>query len=225
MKQLPLPEPPTWGGRREGAGRKRRGPRRNMPHRPRASHEARNPAYITLRGNDRLRSLRSDLAYAAIEGAIAAASSEQFRVIHFSVQHDHVHLIVEASDREALIHGVQGLSIRAARAVNHAFRRRGRLWTDRYHARDLGTPREVRNAIAYVLLNRRKHAAWARGIDRCSSGLWFDGWTGQAKAPPGPPAPSPLATPRTWLGSTGWRRRGLIAPDERPGPAAPGAPP
>jgi REP element-mobilizing transposase RayT len=222
MKQLPLPEPPTWGGRREGAGRKRRGPRRNMPHRPRASHEARNPAYITLRGNDRLRSLRSDLAYAAIEGAIAAASSEQFRVIHFSVQHDHVHLIVEASDREALIHGVQGLSIRAARAVNHAFRRRGRLWTDRYHARDLGSPREVRSAIAYVLLNRRRHAAWARGIDRCSSGRWFDGWKGGTAALAGQPA---TASPRTWLGSAGWRRRGLIALDERPGPAAPGVPP
>jgi REP element-mobilizing transposase RayT len=225
MKQLPLPEPPTWGGRRKGAGRKPRGPRRNMPHRPRATHATRNPVHVTLRGNHRLRSLRSDRAYPAIEAAIAAASSERFRVIHFSVQDDHVHLIVEASDREALIHGVQGLSIRAARAVNHAFRRRGRLWTDRYHARDLGSPREVRNAIVYVLLNRRKHAAWARGIDRRSSGAWFDGWAPEAKAPAGPAAPSPLFAARTWLATAGWRRCGLIGPDERPGPAARGSPP
>jgi REP element-mobilizing transposase RayT len=225
MRQLPLPEPPTWGGRRKGAGRKRLGPRRNVPHRPRATHATSNPVHVTLRGNDRLRSLRCDRAYRALEGALAAAATERFRVVHFSVQRDHVHLIVEASDRDALIHGVQGLSIRAARAVNHAFRRRGRLWTDRYHARDLGSPREVRRAIAYVLLNRRKHAPWARGIDGCSSGRWFDGWSAQAKAPRRPAAPSPLFAARTWLGSVGWRRAGLISPDERPGPTAAGAPP
>jgi REP element-mobilizing transposase RayT len=195
-----------------------------MPHRPRAPHETGNPVHVTLRGSRRLRSFRSEIAYPAIEGAIAAASSERFRVIHFSVQDDHVHLIVEASDREALIHGVQGLSIRAARAVNHAFRRRGRLWTDRYHARDLASPREVRTAIAYVLLNRRKHAAWARGTARCSAGVGFAGWTAQAKVPPGPGAPSPLASPRTWLAKIGWRCAGLLAPDERPG-SLPRSPP
>jgi REP element-mobilizing transposase RayT len=190
-------------------------------HRARPPHATWKPAHVTLRGR---RGLRSETAYAALEAAIAAASTARFRVIHFSVQDDHVHLIVEASDRDALIHGVQGMAVRMARAVNHAFRRRGRLWTDRYHARDLGTPREVRNAIAYVLLNRRKHAAWARGIDRCSSGRWFDGWRMQAKAPLAPAASSPLSTARTWLASVGWRRAGLIVVDERPGPAARGAP-
>jgi REP element-mobilizing transposase RayT len=171
---------------------------------------------VTLRGRP---GLRTERAYLALEGAIAAASTARFRVIHFSVQDNHVHLIVEASERESLIRGVQGLAVRMARAVNHAFRRRGALWSDRYHARDLGSPREVRNAIAYVLLNRRKHAAWARGIDRCSSGRWFDGWARQAKAPAGPAAPSPLSAPRTWLASAGWRRCGLVTLDERPGGA------
>jgi REP element-mobilizing transposase RayT len=174
---------------------------------------------VTLRGQ---RGLRSGRAYAALEGAIAAASTARFRVIHFSVQDDHVHLIIEASDREALIRGVQGMAVRMARAVNHAFRRRGRLWTDRYYARDLGSPREVRNALAYVLLNRRKHAAWARGIDRCSSGRWFDGWRQPVAAPADA---APTFAPRTWLGSVGWRRSGLIGLDGRPGPAASGAPP
>jgi REP element-mobilizing transposase RayT len=225
MEQLPLKKHPTWGGFREGAGRKPKG-RRNVPHTARPDHVTRRPAHVTLRGRRSLRSLRGDLAYGALEGAIAAASTPRFRVIHFSVQDDHVHLIVEATDREALIRGVQGMAVRMARAVNHAFRRRGALWSDRYHARDLGSPREVRNAIAYVLLNRRKHAAWARGIDRRSSGRWFDGWSGHAKAPsrPAAPSPSPLATPRTWLASFGWRRCGLIAIDERPGNAARGSP-
>jgi hypothetical protein len=128
------------------------------------------------------------------------------------VQRDHVHLIVEADDRDALRRGVQGLAIRAARGVNRALGHRGRVWSDRYHARALETPREVRNAIAYVLLNRQKHAPEARGIDRCSSGPWFEGWRNRREPPL---EDSPVATPRTWLASVGWRRCGLIARERR----------
>jgi REP element-mobilizing transposase RayT len=151
----------------------------------------------------------------AIEHAIGKASSGAFRIVHFSVQRDHVHLIVEAHDRDALTCGMRGLAIRAALALNRSLGRRGRVWGDRYHARELRTPREVRSAIAYVLLNRQKHDARAAGgADPCSSGAWFDGWSRRPQPPLGP---APVATPRTWLASVGWRRAGLIGLDERPG--------
>ena len=117
--------------------------------------------------------------FGAVRDAIAKASSGAFRVIHFSVQRDHVHLIVEGADRARVIRGIQGLVIRVALAVNRAAGRRGSVWDDRYHARELRTPREVRNAIAYVLLNFRKHVRDAGStVDGCSSGFWFDGWRG-----------------------------------------------
>jgi hypothetical protein len=103
--------------------------------------------------------------------------------------------------------------------VNRILGRRGRVFGDRYHARPLRTPREVRHAIVYVLQNWLKHTPGARGVDRCSSGWWFTGW----RIPPsaGPPnwndaEPAPVVLPRTWLGETGWRRMGLIRPSERP---------
>jgi hypothetical protein len=163
-------------------------------------------------------SLRLMGTFPAIEESIRRASSAAFRVVHFSVQRDHVHLIVEAHDRAAVTRGMRGLAIRAALALNRAVARRGRIWGDRYHARELRTPREVRSAIAYVLLNRRKHHALAlRGIDPCSSGAWFDGWS---RGPEPPRDPPPVAAPRTWLASIGWRRAGLIRFDERPGAVA-----
>jgi REP element-mobilizing transposase RayT len=153
--------------------------------------------------------------FAAMEGAIRRASSDAFRIVHFSVQRDHVHLIIEAKDRAAGIRGMRGLPIRAALALNRALGRSGRVWSDRYHARELKTPREVRNAIAYVLLNRRKHDAQAPlGVDPCSSGPWFDGWRRSRRPPSGCP---PVAAPRTWLATVGWRRGGLLRDDERPG--------
>ena len=97
--------------------------------------------------------------------------------MHFSVQTDHVHLIVEADAADGLRAGINGLACRMARALNRIWRRQGAVWSDRYHARALATPREVRNGLVYVLLNFRKHLRAAPGVDPRSSGAWFDGWS------------------------------------------------
>ncbi len=137
-------------------------------------------------------------------------------MVHFSVQGDHVHLIVEAHDKVALSSGLRGLSIRAARALNRAAGRSGRIWADRYHARDLATPREVRHALCYVLHNGRKHGRQIRSADPCSSARWFDGWRDHAPIFDFATDPPPVVRPRTWLLTTGWRRRGLLRLDEMP---------
>jgi REP element-mobilizing transposase RayT len=211
-----------WGGRRKGAGRPRK-PGAKLRHAERAPLASRYPAHVTLRAVPGAPTLRRSPVYAAIQAAIEAANArEGFRVVHFTVQTNHLHAVVEASGTKDLSRGMQGLSIRLARAVNRAAKRRGRLWADRYHARILRTPREVRNALCYVLQNSRRHSDRDRGIvepgwiDPCSSGRWFDGWRGR-RGPTSPPGTPPVASPRTWLLATGWRRAGLIAIDEAPG--------
>jgi hypothetical protein len=137
-----------------------------------------------------------------------------FRVIHFSVQGDHLHLVVEADDTRTLARGASGLAIRTARAINRAVGRRGAVWGDRYHTRALRTPREVRHGLVYVLMNFRKHRPWdRRALDPCSSAPWFDGLHPRSPCPAGAP---PVRTPRTWLASVGWRRHGLIQTTEHP---------
>jgi hypothetical protein len=105
------------------------------------------------------------------------------------------------------------LAIRVARAINRTVGRRGRVWGDRYHARPLSTPREVRNALIYVLNNFRKHVPGARGLDACSSARWFEGWRASVEGSSGP---APIAKARTWLARVGWRRHGLIDVQEVP---------
>lgn len=152
----------------------------------------------------------------AIRGANRSPSvGEAFRVVHFSVQNDHVHAIVEAHDTAVLSRGLRGLTIRLARAINRALGVRGPVWGDRFHSRALTTPRSVRSAIVYVLMNARKHGLrLASGVDAFSSARWFDGF-----APARQDAPSdapPIRAARTWLGCAGWRRRGLVKWSERP---------
>jgi putative transposase len=214
----------TWGGKRANAGRKRLTPGRPcVPHRARPRHRAAHPVHVTLRARAGLPPFRDGGIFGEMRGAIRGANrspavGEAFRVVEFSVQRDHVHFIVEAHDADALSRGVRGLAIRLARAVNRALGASGPVWGDRYEARELATPRAVRNAIVYVLMNAKKHGMrTSRGIDAFSSAPWFAGFA--VRAPPRDEA-RPVFAARTWLGSVGWRRRGLVRFAE--GPRAPG---
>jgi REP element-mobilizing transposase RayT len=187
------------------------------------------PVHVTtrvVRGAGYLRGFR---LYPAIREALCKARERLgVRIIHFSVQSDHIHLLVEAVDQVALGRAMKGFGVRVARRLNRLGGRSGRVIADRYHARYLRTPTEVRRAIIYVLQNGAKHARdegrLSRGqsvwIDPHSSAAYFTGWhprcqkwipARDAPAHPlhrwGPPV-IPVVPPRTWLLSVGWERAG-----------------
>ncbi len=199
--QLTLVFPNTWGGARQGAGRKP-GPRPSTPHRTRPVHRASEPVHVTLRS--RLTPLRSQFLFPSVRLALLRAARrdpERFRIVHFSVQRDHVHLIVEAADKRALSSGMRSVAIRIARYVNDLLSRRGPLWSGRWHGRALTSPRAVRNAIVYVVANFRKHAprALRPGLDPYSSAAAFDGFREWSPASGTPP---PFAVEAAW--GVGW---------------------
>ena len=176
-----------------------------------------------------LPSLRSVRVVREIERTFARGCARaDFRLAHYSLQGNHAHLIVEAKDRGALGRGMIALGVRLARAVNRVAGRPGRVLADRYHVRLLPTPREVRNALGYVLLNARRHSSKSRTastravrLDPASSARWFDGWKRQERGSAGDgtdrPRWRPIARARTWLLATGWRRWGLLDPADVPG--------
>ena len=135
----------TWGGARKGAGRKRATARPNVSHLRRASLDANQPVLVTMRVRRDVPNLRTQRPMAGVRLAFAGGRRRfGFRLVHFSVQGNHLHLIVEAADKRALSRGMQGLAIRLARRVNGALGRSGSMFADRYHARALGlTSREV----------------------------------------------------------------------------------
>jgi REP element-mobilizing transposase RayT len=221
------------------AKRKRRRKRAGRPGKTRVPHRARpelkptTPVHITLRVREDLPNLRGFWLAAVIgEHMRRAATSpwtrqarrrESFRVVHFSIQPNHLHVIVEAASRTALARGVQGLKAGMARRLNGQLGRQGAVFADRYHAHQLRGPREVRNCIVYVLKNYAKHPVaspepgtepW-RGIDPCSSARWFTGWADGHAAEASTP---PVASPRTWLLGDGWRLRGGGTIDRREAP-------
>ena len=210
------------GGPRPGAGRKK-SPHSGVPHLRRPALASRFPVHISVKLCRHLPGVRNRRRARIIERCIWAASQRKgFRVVHFSIQPRHLHLVVEARGRSALSRGMQSLNIRMARRLNAAASRKGQVIADRYHEHILRTPMEVRRALSYVLLNDARHEAQRSsvplpaGIDLYSSGPYFDGWKGLRVRPP-PGKDPPVSAPHTWLLRKGWRRHGLINPAEIPG--------
>jgi REP-associated tyrosine transposase len=200
MAQLELP-PRGLGGRRPGAGRPR-SRKSGVPHLRREKFR-KLPVHITLKVLDVVGDLRTDKRFARIQRAFFAACDHlDMRILQFSVQGNHIHLVVEAADHKALSTAMQGLCIRLAKGINRISGRGGTVFADRYHAHVLKTPSEVRNAVHYVFNNQRKHRR-ERGIlthpwdlDGYSSAFgeacWYIGDGGEAAMV--------IVEPVTWLG-------------------------
>jgi REP element-mobilizing transposase RayT len=179
----------TWGGKRRGAGRKRTTERSRVSHKRREAFERRHPVHVTVRMRRETCHLRQSVCFRVLRrGFNAANGRDDFQLIHYSVQGNHVHFLVEADDSRSLSRGMRGLNVRIARALNRLIGRRGKVLDDRFHAVVLRTPTQTAHAIHYVLHNRQHHAP-----ERYPSG-WRDPFASAA---------APLAEARTWLVRTG----------------------
>jgi hypothetical protein len=192
-----------------------------MPHVTRPKIDPRYPVQVTIRATAGLPSFRSPRVFGALRRAIARASVDRFRVIHFSIQQDHGHFIIEGDEPHRARGGVHGLAIRLALAVNRVLGRKGKVVGDRYHARPLTSPRRMRTSMVYVLLNFRTHLRAPACVDPMSSGPHFSGWQ---RAPAANDVEPATALPATWMARAGWLRAGgPLRVEEQP--AAPRSPP
>ena len=189
-----------------------------VAHRVRPWVTGRHPVHVTMCVREGLENLRRPGVFRVLRRALGEGSEKVgFRVNQFSVQSNHLHLIVEASDRDALGRGMCGLATRMAKALNRWWERSGKVFAERYHALMLRNARQVRSALRYVLNNVLRHGGRLRPgrSDPCSSGEWFDGWRGVRARPHDDPR-CPVAPARSALQRFVWRRYGLLGLCETP---------
>jgi REP element-mobilizing transposase RayT len=186
-----------------------------VPHGKRSKLSRHHPVHVTWRMLPHVPNLRSRKRYVIIERAfLMLRANPRCRVVAFSIQGNHVHLLMEADHERALAGGLKSLGGRIAKGLNRLMGRRGEVFADRCHARPLKTPRETRNALAYVLGNYVHHREQREGrlpvglYDAYSSAPYFDGWAQPAKWVHLDPAP--VTPAQTWLLTQGWRRYGLL---------------
>ena len=211
--------------RKEGAG---------LRHEARPVRNPRHPLHVVSRVCPGLESLRTNDAVDLIRGAIRESQGAYgMRVIHYSIQSNHIHLLVEVDGSElqpslrgvpvneirrseelaklALAKGIKSLLVKIAKRLNaRLWRRKGQVFEGRYYAESISTPLQMQRAIAYVLNNGQHHGATILRIDPYSSGRWFDGWEAPIATPSEPPEEWPVAAPRTWFAGVGWKIHGPI---------------
>jgi REP element-mobilizing transposase RayT len=227
--------------------RKKPGPkpsrRSGSRHKRRPELKGRFPVHVVLRVHKDMGSLRKRFMYSALRAATIAVAMRElafeehgaFRIVHISIQRDHVHLLVEADDKVALSRGMQSFQISAAKHLNRAIsverqlpvRRRGTVFPDRFHQEIITTRKQARHALNYVLNNWRKHRedqgqqqrTWK--VDPFSTGAQFGGWKELENAVVMWPVretyqPLVVYLPRTWLLTDGWQMYGLLGTREVP---------
>ncbi|MBL8898115.1 MAG: hypothetical protein JNM84_10835 [Planctomycetes bacterium] len=191
-----------------------------MPHRKRSAKKRGEPLHITVRLADGLPSLRRGGARKVVLAALSASSDRhEKRIIHYTVQGHHLHLLVEADDRECVACAMNALLSPLARALNMLWGRRGKVFPERDHDEVISTPTQARNALRYVRQNGKKHGAVSpSSIDLCSSASVFEGWMELPSIALVPTAPvvAAVAPASTWLLTIGWRRLGLLDIRELP---------
>ena len=230
-EQLTLARTGGWGGKRRGAGRRRAdggllGSRSGsrVVHAKRPVHKGRHPVHVTLRAKAGLPSFRQQRVQRLLADVLRDQRrrryKDDFRVVHYSIQGKHLHLVVEADSERAegyepLRAGISGLAIAFARRLNMMLRRRGKIWADRYHRHDLKTPKETRFGLAYLFGNYTHHGGKSYGdgvLDIFASGCVFNGWDG----PHFVPAESerwrwPVCRAETWLVRKGYLVHGKLS--------------
>lgn len=165
MKQLKLNiYKGVRGGRRPGSGRKRIHSQ-GVSHRIREQITLNRPLHVNFKVKT---SIRNKACLKVLKRAIKNASSHGLRILHFSLESNHVHLILEAFDNSILTRGMRSLTITFSKGV-----RKGRIQLERYHLHVLKTLRETKNAIHYVLFNHQKHTGLKRAYITPHSSLGF----------------------------------------------------
>ncbi|MBI3178916.1 MAG: transposase [Deltaproteobacteria bacterium] len=172
--------------------------------------------------------MRRRAGYRAVRRGIAVCMARlDMRIVHASIQANHVHLLVEANDEQALSRGLRAFMTACARRINAHLGRRGRVFAGRYHLTVITSPRHARSALCYVLNNWRRHhedraatSTRTASVDPYSTGILFDGWAGRRGrfAIPDRYDPLPVAGARSWLLTVGWRSHPPIRLREVPGP-------
>ena len=159
------------GGKRRGAGRKKR--LENEPkHTARRLVNARTPQHLTIRMAQGLPSLRSPKFSRVFTSAIVRARAFGLHIREFAIESNHLHLIAETDFSESLAKGMASLCARITWWMRKF--RKGRIFAGRFHSQALGSPRQVKNALRYVLFNHAKHLGVKPFVDVYSSASSFE---------------------------------------------------
>lgn len=115
--------------------------------------------HLTIKVQKIKADIKNKMILTMLKKAILNARRMGLKVIHYSLEYDHVHLLIEADNNVILGKGMQSLGVTLSKAINRTKRIKGRVYKHRYHFRKINSARELKNVMFYIFNNGVKHGA------------------------------------------------------------------
>lgn len=125
--------------------------------------------HLTIKVRENKADIKSIKLLKALHHAIKRARLMKLKIIHYTLEYNHVHLLVEADTHHALHRGMQAFGISFSKAINKTKRLKGTVYKHRYHFRQICSSRELKNVLHYIFHNGIKHGRTSSLIDPFNS--------------------------------------------------------
>ena len=140
---------------------------KGIRHRKREEIKRARPLHLTIKLNRA--QMQNKMILKHLKHSIKRGRLKGLRIIHFSLQNDHVHLYAESESNLILTQGMKALGVSFAKRINKHFKTKGQVYKTRFHLRVLRSASEAKNVINYILKNGVKHNRTKSFIDSYSS--------------------------------------------------------
>lgn len=120
--------------------------------------------------------IKNKLVLKILKKAIFRARLKGLCIVHFSLEHDHIHLLAEGENNYILSKAMQGFGVSLSKRLNSLLKIKGQRYKHRYHLRVLKSANEVKNVVNYILKNGIKHKTSRTIIQPFNSALVLHDW-------------------------------------------------
>ena len=130
---------------------------KGIRHIQRERFERESSFHITIKVRQEKSDLQNKMILKALHRAIMKARYKSLKVIHYTLEFNHIHLLVEAYNQEQLSNCMQSFGVTLAKMINKVKFKKGRVYKHRYHLRRLSSVMELKNVLKYIFNNGIKH--------------------------------------------------------------------
>jgi REP element-mobilizing transposase RayT len=113
--------------------------------------------HLTIKVEKIKADIKNKTVLSILKRAIQNARKQGLRVIHFSLEYDHVHLLIEAENNTTLGKGMQAFGVTFSKAINRVRKTTGKVYKHRYHFKAITSPKQLKNVMSYIFKNGVKH--------------------------------------------------------------------
>jgi REP element-mobilizing transposase RayT len=125
--------------------------------------------HLTIKVRENKADIKNKQILKALHHSIKRARMKRLKIVHYTLEYNHIHLLVEAEIKQLVHQGMQAFGISLAKKINTIKRLKGTVYKHRYHLRKINSPRDLKNVLHYIFNNGIHHKRTSNVLDSYNS--------------------------------------------------------